>query len=165
MLFIPNQLQKEKEQARAARQLQLGIIRGQQQAIEANNNGQPLTQQDYEIMQAKRLNQQRRQQAYLEQLEQQKVVERNETFAKILAIIGLLLALVGIGLLAFGIVQNQMYGYIAGPILLVVGILCYVIMGVLLYKASHQKKRSYQPTTRNQVSPRHSREMQVTNIA
>ena len=120
------------------------------------NNSQPQTQQEYEMMQAKRLNQQRRQQMYVEQLQQRKVTERNETFAKILAIVGLLFALVGVGLLVFGIIQNQMYGYISGPILLVVGILCYVIMGILLYKASHQKKTSYsQPAQpRNQVSPR-----------
>ena len=118
------------------------------------NNSQPQTQQEYEMMQAKRLNQQRRQQAYMEQLQQRKVTERNETFAKILAIVGLLLALVGIGLLVFGIIQNQMYGYIAGPILLVVGILCYVIMGILLYKASHQKKTNFSQQPRNQISPR-----------
>ena len=88
-------------------------------------------------------------------------MNRNETFAKILAIVGLLFALVGIGLLVFGIIQNAMYGYIAGPILLVIGIVCYIVMGVLLYQASHQKKK---PQIRNQISPRHSQQQPISSV-
>lgn len=98
-----------------------------QMAVVHNQNPQLTRQQITEI---------RRQQA--SHNEQKKREKMKDTILKILAFIGSIFLLAGIGLLIFGIVQSQLFGYVTGAVLLAVGIL---LLGIMIYLMCKDEER------------------------
>jgi F0F1-type ATP synthase assembly protein I len=72
----------------------------------------------------------RRQQA--SRADQIKRDKAKDTLLKVLAFVGSVFVLAGIGLLIFGIVQTQTFGYISGGVLIGAGALFLIIMGILM---------------------------------
>jgi uncharacterized membrane protein len=69
-----------------------------------------------------------------------------EILASLMAVFGILGILGGIGLLVFGIIGKELAGTISGAVLIVLGLLCFLVIGILLCNTSG--KRNSQNTAR-----------------
>ncbi len=70
-----------------------------------------------------------------------------EILASVMAVFGIIGILGGIGLLVFGILGKEMAGTISGAVLIALGLLSFVVIGVLLCTTSN-KTKSTQNTVR-----------------
>lgn len=95
---------------------------------DSNHNSNNLNQQN---TQHKQSNQKRNQKQSHAKKEKETL---SETIAKVLAAIGAIVLLAGIGLLVFGIIKNVLYGIIVGGVLIALGIISYIVMTILLCK-------------------------------
>jgi parvulin-like peptidyl-prolyl isomerase len=155
MIFLPQQLQKEREKEKEQERIQKEKQNKQRQSNLSHQSN--LTNQSdqtyYRYYQERRSNQSETPHRYRSFRARYQIHRhrKNETageiFAKVFAIVGGLCLLAGIVILVIGITQKQLYAYILGPILITIGILACIVMGVLLCKASESE------INRTRVSP------------
>lgn len=67
------------------------------------------------------------------------------TMAKVFSLMGIVFLLGGIGLLIVGIIDNKLYGYVAGGALIGIGVIQFVIVGIIICKS----KTDYKNTAAN----------------
>lgn len=140
MIFLPNKQKQKKRHSNhhGGDQIQMGNMQQQQH----NNLSR---QQIVEIR--------RNQISRNEQKNREKV---KDTILKVLAFCGSIFLLAGIGLLIFGIVQSQMFGYISGGILIGGGIILLTIMVIMMCsndKNTDEELRRSHLSSRTQVTP------------
>lgn len=137
MIFLPNkQKQKKRQSNHYADQIQMSNMQ------QSNNLSR---QQIVEI----RRNQ-------ISRNEQKSRVKFKDMVLKALAFGGSIFLLAGIGLLVFGIVESQTYGYIAGGILIGGGIILLIIMVIMICSNdtnSDEELRRSHLSSRTQVTP------------
>lgn len=169
MIFLPNKKKHKRHHGKRAsqelnNQFHLAMSRNSQQLqqhyqIQPNNvKRQQQSQQSQEL---------RRQQA--SRNEEKKRERVKDTILKVLAFTGTIFLLAGIGLLIFGIVQQQLFGYVSGGVLLGGGAILLAIMVIVMCSSdsseeananamSHEAAADYEMrppsfSSRTQVTP------------
>jgi len=146
MIFLSNQLPREENGLNQYGRHQPNAVRNGN-VVNSNRSGQHESQEPNSQSNANQM----RSRQIRKNKDKEKTVE---ILASVMAVFGIIGILGGIGLLVFGIIGKELAGTISGAVLIGLGILCFVVIGILLCTTSGKKKSSQTVIRKNtQVSP------------